>query len=152
MCGEITTQTLQTWLEWAGARLVAMPVRNDLRARSRVVWPDYDQNTFEILSFRGQLPLRAAAPSRNEIDMVDEILLLPNACPDVFARRILHVRALVHPINGRYLYPWRRIAKLLRSDHKTVKRQHKRGLRDVLQHARPEAVCGVAKFMETYAA
>ena len=44
-------------------------------------------------------------------------------------RRILGARALVHPLTGRYLFPWRRLAGLLGADHKSVQRWHASGLK-----------------------
>jgi hypothetical protein len=43
-------------------------------------------------------------------------------------RRILGARALVHPLTGRHLYPWRRLAAVLGSDHKAVQRWHGQGV------------------------
>lgn len=151
MC-DLTPTVLQTWLEWAGAKLIAMPGRREGPSGPKVIWPEYNRNTFEILKFRGTLSPRAAAPNKDEIDVVDKILLFPNVCSDPLTRRILHVRALVHPINGRHLYPWRRIGKLLRTDHKTVKRRHQHGLLEAVDKIPYVKVCEVKYFMESYAA
>ena len=74
----LSPQELQAWLEWAGARLIAMPGGRTRPAEPHVIWPEYSQEKFEILTFRSALPLRAAAPSSAEIPIVEEILLLPN--------------------------------------------------------------------------
>ena len=39
-------------------------------------------------------------------------------------RRILGARALVHPLTGRYLFTWRRLAVSVGADHKSVQRWH----------------------------
>jgi len=149
MCGGLSTQTLQFWLEWAGARLVAMPGRREGPAATKVIWPEYDQEKFEVLTFRGRLPLRAAAPDKDEIPLVDEILLFPNLCSQVHVRRVLHARALVHPLNQRHLFPWSRIAKLLHSDHKQVQRWHRKGLEEVVSKVDRSKVCRIEAFLGT---
>jgi hypothetical protein len=47
-------------------------------------------------------------------------------------RRIVGCRALVHPISGRHLYSWRRLAELLRADHKAIQRWHGEGIRIIV--------------------
>lgn len=145
MCEVLTPTTLQMWLEWAGARLIAMPGGHIGPRDTGVFWPEYDRDRHEVLQFRGRLRLRAVAPNKDEIAIVDEILLLPNLCSEIRIRRVLHVRSLVHPLNGRHLYPWRRIAKLLATDHKQIKRWHVRGLEEVTAKADPAKVCLIAQ-------
>jgi hypothetical protein len=48
-------------------------------------------------------------------------------------RRILGARALVHPLTGRHLFPWRRLAAAVGADHKSVQRWHAQGLDMVVQ-------------------
>jgi hypothetical protein len=43
-------------------------------------------------------------------------------------RRIVGARSLVHPITGRHLFPWRRIAVTVGADHKAVQRWHAQGI------------------------
>jgi len=43
-------------------------------------------------------------------------------------RRIVGARSLVHPITGRHLFPWRRIAVAVGADHKAVQRWHAQGI------------------------
>jgi hypothetical protein len=47
-------------------------------------------------------------------------------------RRIVGCRALVHPVSGRHLYSWRRLAELLRADHKAIQRWHAEGIRIII--------------------
>lgn len=137
---------LKVWLEWAGARLMAMPGGKIKPAAERVAWPEFSQDVWEVIDFRGSMPLRAAAPSAHEIPMVDLILTLPNVCEWDKTRRILHVRSLIHPINNRYLYQWTRIGELLQLDRKTVRAIHARGLREAASKANPEIVCRITAF------
>lgn len=142
----LTPPVLQNWLEWAGARLIAMPGARIKPKEPKVIWPEYDQEKFEILSFRAAIPIRAGAPSSTEIPIVDEILLLPNVCDDIYKRRILHARSLVHPISRRYLYNWKRISELLHTSPSIVKSLHVKGLKEACMKADPEHVCRIASF------
>lgn len=142
----LTPLQLRDWLEWAGARLVAMPVGRIKPAGVTVVWPEYSQNTFEILDFRAGLSVRAAAPSASEIPIMEEILSLPNLCSEIHIRRVLHTRALVHPLNRRYIYKWTRVAELLHTNRDMVRRWHARGLREVTAKADPTKICRISQF------
>lgn len=144
----IETYDLQTWLEWAGARLIAMPEPRIKPAQPRVIWPDYSQESGEMTVFRGQLSLRAAAPAKHEVAMVDKILLLPNICHLPNVRRVLQVRALVHPINYRHLYSWARISKLLHTSRYQVKKWHGDGLIEVVGRTPDTLLCEIKSFMD----
>lgn len=146
---QISPTELQEWLEWAGARLLAMPSPKIKPAEPHVIWPEFSQDKFEVLKFRGGMSLRASAPSKDEIPLVDEILLLPNVCQRSVVRRILHARALVNPINGRYIYNWSRLAKLLQLDRQSVKRQHTNGLIEVVKRAPSDRVCRIHLFFQS---
>lgn len=143
---ELTPQELQIWLEWAGARLWAMPIGRIKPAEPRALWPDYSLESFQVLDFRKAAPPKAAAPSSREIPIIDEILLLPNVCAREETRRVIHARLLVHPINGRYRHNWTEVAKLVKSDRRIVKIWYKRGLEEIIQKANPEKVCLIAAF------
>ena len=145
----VTPTELKDWLEWAGARLLAMPSPKIKPAEPHVIWPEYSQDKFEVLNFRGGMSLRANAPSKEEIPLVDDILLLPNVCKEQRVRRILHARALVNPVNGRYLYNWSRLAKLLQSNRDAIKRQHEKGLIEVIRKTPPGQICRIAVFFRS---
>ena len=146
--GGLGPEELQTWLEWAGQRLVALPANGIRPARPRVFWPDYAQDRFQVLEFRGKigLSMRAAAPAASEIPFVDEILLLPNACAKIPSRRVLHARALINPLNGRNLYNWTVLAERLHMDRRSVKRLHERALEEAARLAEPPRVCRIRAF------
>lgn len=149
--------TLQTWLEWAGARLIAMPGPRTGPKEPKGFWPaEFSQDKFQVLEFRGGLPIRAGAPSAEEISWVDEILLLPNVCERDVVRRIIHTRLLIHPIRGTHLYTWTSIAKKLSiGPHKirpyTIKKLHRDGLKEVCEKTDPARVCRIAPFMASRA-
>jgi hypothetical protein len=48
-------------------------------------------------------------------------------------RRIVGARSLVNPLTGKHLYSWRRVAGLLRCDHKAVQRWHAQGIDLIVQ-------------------
>jgi len=142
------SEQLQVWLEWAGARLIAMPEPRIKPAQPRVIWPDYHQDQQEITDFRGKLSLRAGAPAKHEVAMVDKILLLPNVIELPMVRRVVHVRSLVHPINYRHLYSWKRISKLLSTSPWLVKKWHGKGLCEIIRKTRPNLMTEIETFME----
>ncbi len=142
---------VQDWLEWAGARLIAMPGAKTRPASPHVVWPEYSQDQYELLAFRRALPIRAAAPTPDEIPMVDLILELPNVCERVIVRRILHTRCLMHPIRLTPIYRWSRIAELLDVKVYTVKRLHAEGLVEAAKKADPNKVYRISAFFRARA-
>jgi hypothetical protein len=148
---DLTPQELQVWLEWAGARLIAMPGPRIGPADIKVIWPEYSQEKFEILDFRNMTPLRAPGPSKDEIPIMEEILTLPALCSDPLKRRVLHSRALIHPVNSRHLYSWRKIALLLGRDAKTIKTWHTFALSEVCRRATNGSVCRIYAFMQAAA-
>lgn len=147
--GAICPEELKSWLEWAGARLIAMPDSGIRPKEYKVAWPDYAQETFQVLEFRGVAPLRANAPSSAEIPIVDEILILPNLCTKEPIRKVLHCRSLVHPVRNVYLYRWTKIAELLNVKVHRVKYWHKIGLEEVCRRADPAKVCRIRQFTQS---
>ncbi len=117
-------------LEEAGATLLALPDRGyTTRLRSGSL--DWVRDAAPVLA-PGSVPppLRPASPSPAAIDRMDRVLawlsLLPDAAP--ILRRVAGARALVHPITGRHLFAWRRLATALGTDHKAVQRWHGQAL------------------------
>jgi len=143
----LNAETLQTWLEWAGARLIAMPEPRIKPAEPRVIWPDYHQDQAEITSFRGRLSIRAGAPAKHEVRMVDKVLLLPNVIEQPMMRRVVHVRSLVHPINYRHLYSWKRISVLLHTSPYIVKSWHGKGLQEIIRRTDSSIFDEIETFM-----
>jgi hypothetical protein len=78
--------------------------------------------------------VRPPMPSASRISRMDKVLgylvLIPQ--DRYVLRRIIGCRALVHPISGRHLYSWRRLAELLGADHKAVQRWHAEGIRIII--------------------
>ncbi len=78
--------------------------------------------------------VRCPRPTSEQITEMDEafawLALIP--AEQYVLRRIVGARSLVHPITGRYLYPWRRLGSVLGADHKTVGRWHQQGIHLIL--------------------
>jgi hypothetical protein len=134
----LTPADLQNLLEWAGARLMALPKTGLKPIQVRVIWPEYSQDRFEVLDHRGGASFRAPIPPAAEITLMEQILLLPNVCEWELARRVLHLRAMVYPISYKYVYSWREIGGVIEKDHKTVKALHLRALREVIKKREAE--------------
>lgn len=122
---------LQSWLEWAGAKLISTPGNKIFPQEYRTAWPEFSQNVWELTEFRRIKRIRSDPPSNTEIPLMEEILLLPNRCPDLFHRRVVHCRLLVHPVRGYYIFDWTKIAKILHADRKSVRRWHRNGLSEI---------------------
>ena len=116
-------------LEAAGSALLSLPSTGwSTRLRSsglefvRSVWDAYDPSN--------PPPIRPRVPSARAISEMDEalgwIVLIPH--DRYVLRRIVGARALVHPVSGRYLFPWRRIGAVIGADHKAVQRWHAAGI------------------------
>jgi len=125
----VAPEELQLWLEWAGGKLISLPVRHLKPSSSGSLWPDYVKDSDELP--KDFAPLMLPAPTRDEIPMMDLILSFPSLATDVWQRKILQCRSLRHPLNGKYFSKWSKIALLLHTDAAHVKRLHKKGLIEV---------------------
>ena len=124
--------TLVARLEEAGRTLLALPHQGPS--------PRLRTSAWQVLSgaMEGEgapiARVRAALPGSARISRMDEALgwiaLIP---PDrIVLRRIVGLRALVHPLTERHLYPWRRLGAALGADHKAVQRWHGQGIALIL--------------------
>jgi hypothetical protein len=115
-------------LEAAGATLLAMP-GTGYSTRMRQMRFDIVHTALEAYGWAAE-PVRAPAPDAAAITAMDEAFqwlgLIPQ--PKYVLRRILGARALVHPLTGRHLFPWRRLGAVLGADHKSVQRWHGEGI------------------------
>jgi hypothetical protein len=78
--------------------------------------------------------VRPAMPSASRISRMDLVLGYLALIPQdrYLLRRIVGCRALVHPITGRHLFSWRRLAEVLGADHKAIQRWHAEGIRIII--------------------
>jgi hypothetical protein len=133
----LSTAEILLRLEEAGATLLAMP-STGYSTRMRQMRFDIVHTALEAYGWEAP-PLRAPAPSAAAISEMDEafgwLALIPEQ--KFLLRRILGARALVHPLTGRHLFPWRRLAAAVGADHKSVQRWHAQGLEMVVQALNP---------------
>ena len=113
-------------LEEAGATLLALP-QTGYSTRLRSGGLDWVREASAVLApGSGPAPLRPAIPSPTAIDRMDRALAWISLIPDgmFVLRRVAGARALIHPMTGRHLFPWRRLGTALGADHKAVQRWH----------------------------
>lgn len=117
-------------LEEAGATLLALPSRGPT-TRLRTSGLDWARDAATVLApGSGPPQTRPPAPSPAAIDRMDRTLAWLALIPDssFVLRRIAGARALVHPLTGRYLFPWRRLGAAVGADHKAVQRWHQQAM------------------------
>jgi hypothetical protein len=124
----IDANTVIDRLEEAGATLLALPgsgwstrLRTSSLEIVRTAIESYGWSTNRI---------RPPLPSPARITRMDETMGWISLIPveRYVLRRIVGARSLVHPITGRHLFPWRRIAVAVGADHKAVQRWHAQGI------------------------
>lgn len=128
---------LQQWLEWAGSKLLAMNIRSPFPKEPGTAWPSYAQEAIVAYGYTNER-LRPAAPTKFQITIMDEILLLPSLVSNIQARRIINARALVTPVSNRYLYSWSKIAEINHTSKFRVQSMHRRGLDEITKSLAPE--------------
>lgn len=115
-------------LEEAGRTLLALPHTGPSPRLRTSAW-DVLQNAVEGYGWEGAR-LRPAMPGAARVTRMDEafgwLALIPQE--RYVLRRIVGARALVHPLTGRHLYPWRRLGAAVGADHKAVQRWHGQGI------------------------
>jgi hypothetical protein len=125
-------EALIACLEEAGATLLSLPntgfspaLKTSSLPILREAAEAYGWSTAEV---------RPAMPSASRISRMDMVLGYLALIPQerYLLRRIIGCRALVHPISGRHLYSWRRLAEVLGADHKAIQRWHAEGIRIII--------------------
>lgn len=127
----LTTEEIKKWLEWSGQRLLAMHIASPKPRGPHSSWPEFAADAAKAYGYTPNR-LRAAVPRSREIELMDEILLLPNLIKEVNVRRIINARALVTPVSNRYVYSWSRVAFMLHTSEYKVKRLHDLGLHSII--------------------
>lgn len=135
--GILNSSELVLWLEWAGSKLLAMNIRSPFPKEPGTAWPSYAQDAIVAYGYTNER-LRPAAPTKFQITIMDEILLLPSLASNIQARRIINARALVTPISNRYLYSWSKIAEINHTSKFRVQAMHRRGLDEITKLLAPE--------------
>lgn len=115
-------------LEEAGATLLSLPASGPRTACKTSRWPVV-HTAIESYGWSGAR-LRPAVPEPARITRMDEALGWIEAIPreNYVLRRIVGARALVSPLTGRHLFPWRKLGVLLGADARAVRRWHDKGI------------------------
>lgn len=119
-------------LEEAGRTLLSLPPERAPGHVRTTLWHHVQEPVHSMA-----LPLRLRpTPSASDLTRMDEALAWLSLIPaDKFViRRIVAARSMVSPVNGKHLFPWRRVARLIGADHKAVQRWHEQGI-DLISRA-----------------
>ena len=73
-------------------------------------------------------PLRFS-PSAAQITQMEEAWGWLGLIESTIDRRIVTLRAMVHPVSERHIYTWRRLGVLVGADYKSVQHWHLRGIK-----------------------
>jgi hypothetical protein len=129
-------------LEEAGATLLSLPKTGFSPALKTSALPILRDAT-ESYGWSAA-EVRPPMPSASRISRMDIVFGYLALIPQdrYLLRRIIGCRSLVHPISGRHLFSWRRLAEVLGADHKAIQRWHAEGIRIIvlaLRHRAAEA-------------
>lgn len=142
---EVDAATVITRLEEAGRTLLALPHSGPSPKLRVSVW-EVLNSAIEGYGWEATR-LRPAVPDAARIGRMDEafgwLALIPRE--KYVLRRIVGLRALVHPLTGRHLYPWRRLGAALGADHKAVQRWHGQGVGLIVAGVGGIAAAGVTE-------
>lgn len=126
--GETDADFVITWLEEAGATLLALPA-SGYTTTMRCGMPDVIHDFWDLYGVRAET-IRPPLPSAERIDRMDQAWRWLTFIPAdrYMLRRIVGARCLVHPVTDRYLFSWRAIGRRLGADHRAVQRWHGEGI------------------------
>ena len=134
-------ETVIARLEEAGATLLALPNSGPSTrlVQSGLEWiRDASEQVAQPLA-----RLRPAIPDAAQITRMDQALAwIPLIPSDRYVlRRIVGARSLINPMNGRYLFSWRRVALAIGADHKAVQRWHAQGIDLIVDRLAVRPLC-----------
>lgn len=114
-------------LEAAGRTLLSLPASGTTPAKARAAWPEIVRAAQDVYASER---LRPPVPSARAITDMDEAftwiaLLGPQA---IETKRVVWLRLLVSPINGKHLWSWRRLQEALGLHRETLTIRHGRGV------------------------
>ncbi len=132
---QITPKGIVAALEDAGGVLLSLP-NVGFTTRLRTAHYDIVHAAIEAYGWASaESRLRPPVPNSAQITLMDEAFAWLTLIPSdkYVLRRIVGARALVSPLTGRHLHPWRRLATLLGADHKAIQRWHGQGIAIITQ-------------------
>lgn len=116
------------WLERAGITLRALP---DYSPRLEVRLMSVELQMAAEMARREAGLLRPSI-SAEDIDAMDVAFGWLPLIDNRVRRRIVCARSLVHPLNGRHLYPFSRIGELVGAHKDAVRRWHAQGIAEIV--------------------
>lgn len=116
------------WLEKAGTTLQALP---DYSPRLDVPLMSLELRMAADLARREAGRMRPSI-SAGDIDAMDVAFGWLPLIDTRVRRRIVCARSLVHPLNGRHLYPFSRIGELVGAHKDAVRRWHAQGIAEIV--------------------
>lgn len=121
-------------LEQAGEALLAMRAKSPFPEAFRCAMPEPVREVMDAYGYT-EAEARPAVPSAHAISRMDVAYGWLRHIPEHrrVLRRIVAVRSLVDPLNGRHLVSWRRLGVLVRADHHAVERWHGQGIATIVQ-------------------
>jgi hypothetical protein len=125
----IDAETVLSRLEEAGRTLFAMP-NNSPRLGIRTQHYGFVVDAAAAAASNSKSRLRPAIPDARHISRMDEAMSWISLIPlDRYVlRRIVGARSLVHPITGRHVHSWRKVANSLGYSHQAVRGWHAQGI------------------------
>ncbi len=125
----LDAETVIVRLEEAGRTLLALPNRHLVPASSGSSWPAIVHAAIEAYGY-GEVDIRPPVPSPQAITRMDETFTWITVIPDsrVTHRRIVWMRAMVHPVRDRHIWSWRKIANALHCHHQAVQLWHSQAI------------------------
>jgi hypothetical protein len=128
-------------LEEAGTTMLCLPHMGPT-TKLRSVRYDVVHTAIDACGWQAaEARVRPSVPGAAAVSRMDEALGWIGLIPQdkYVLRRILGARALVGPLTGRHLYPWRRLAGLLGADHKAIQRWHGQGVAMIVAALQPQS-------------
>ncbi len=139
-------KTIVARLEDAGRTLMTLPMpARGMPAGSRSAWPDYMQNFWDVFGHADEADnedrreaqahlintVRVQA-SQKAVDRLDEVLGWLWYIETPRHRRAVAARMLTHPVSERPVYSWKKIAKTMGADARTVRRWYLGGVEAII--------------------
>jgi Domain of unknown function (DUF6362) len=112
----------------AGRTLLSMRGKSPFPAGYSSAWPDIVRQAIESYGYNDE-QIGPAVPSSAAIDRMDAMWRWLGLVPDrqTLVRRVVAARAFVHPVTGRHVVNWRRLADQLRTDYRSMQRWQRNG-------------------------
>lgn len=133
---DISPEIVVHRLERAGATLLAMRTTSPLPAPYRCALPAVLRDVYDTWDWTEPATSwdnRPAVPSAAAVTAMDRTFQWLAFIPPRTVRRIVAIRSLVHPLNGRHCVHWRALGKLLHCSHEAARGWHRAGIAMIVE-------------------